>query len=113
MRSPKRLRTKPKRYFADPSIAVAVLWMNPRALLEDWQTFGFVFENLCVRDLLVCARALTDAGDVPMRYYHDDAGLECDAIVELMDGCWTGIEVKTRHDKVDRARRICFVCGRN
>lgn len=103
MRSPKRLQTKPRRYFADPSVAAAVLGMNPRALVEDWQTFGFVFENLCMRDLLVYARALPDAGDVPVRYYRDDAGLECDAIIETMDGRWAGIEIKTSHDKVDEA----------
>lgn len=104
-RSPKRLQTKPRRYFADPSIAAAVLGVNPRALLEDWQTFGFLFENLCVRDLLVYARALPDIGDEPVRYYHDDSGLECDAIIELTDGRWAGIEIKSSQSKVDDAAK--------
>lgn len=103
MRSPKRLQTKPHRYFADPSIPAAVLGMSPRALLADWQTFGFLFENLCMRDLLVYARALPDVGDEPVRYYHDDSGLECDAIIELADGRWAGIEIKTSQDKVPQA----------
>ena len=37
-RSPKRMLTKPRRYFADPSIAAALLGINPHALLNDWQT---------------------------------------------------------------------------
>lgn len=48
VRSPKRVRLRPKRYLADPSLAVAVLGMSPDSLLADWQTFGLVFENLCV-----------------------------------------------------------------
>ncbi|OZG60747.1 ATPase AAA [Bifidobacterium lemurum] len=102
-RSPKRLQTKARRYFADPSIAAAVLGMGPAALLGDWQTFGLMFENLCVRDLLVYARALPDIGVEPVRYYHDDSGLECDAIIELADGRWAGIEIKASQDKVDEA----------
>ncbi|WP_140463721.1 MULTISPECIES: ATP-binding protein [unclassified Bifidobacterium] len=102
-RDPKRLQTKARRYFADPSIAAAALGMNPDALIRDWQTFGFLFENLCIRDLLVYARALPDVGMEPVRYYHDDSGLECDAIIELADGRWAGIEIKTSEDKVPEA----------
>lgn len=102
-RDPKRLQTKARRYFADPSIAAAALGMNPDALIRDWQTFGFLFENLCIRDLLVYARALPDVGMEPVRYYHDDSGLECYAIIELADGRWAGIEIKTSEDKVPEA----------
>ncbi len=93
-RSPKRLSVKPKRYLADPSLAVALLGMNEEALLADWQTFGLVFENMCMRDLMVYAQALPDAPAVPVRYYRDDAGLEADAIVELADGRWAAFEFK-------------------
>lgn len=102
-RDPKRLQVKPHRYFADPSIAASVLGMNPAALIGDWQTFGFLFENLCIRDLLVYARALPDVGMEPVRYYHDDSGLECDAIIELADGRWAGVEIKVSADKVPEA----------
>lgn len=102
-RDPKRLQTKPRRYFADPSIAAAMLGLNPTALIGDWQTFGLLFENLCIRDLLVYARALDDIGMEPVRYYHDDSGLECDAIIELADGRWAGIEIKASEDKVPQA----------
>ena len=102
-RSPKRMRTKPKRYFADPSIAVALLGMSGQSLMQDWQTFGLVFENLCMRDLDVYARALPQAGRVPLRYYRDDSGLEADAILERADGSWAALEVKLSPEKVDSA----------
>ena len=100
-RSPKRMRVKPKRYFADPSMAVAQLGLSPDALLQDWQTFGLVFENLCMRDLNVYARALPDASSTPVLYYHDDSDLEVDAIIELADGRWGAFEIKLSQDKVD------------
>lgn len=102
-RSKKRLQVKPKRYLADPSLAIAALGMSPQALMEDWQTFGLVFENLCMRDLTVYARAHELARPVPVRYYRDDSGLEVDAIVELADGRWTAFEIKTSESKVDAA----------
>lgn len=101
-RSPKRFRTKPKRYFADPSIAAAMLGMNSDSLLNDWQTFGLLFENLVIRDLLVYAQALPQASDTPVRYYHDDSGLEADAIIELSNGRWAGFEVKVSENKADQ-----------
>lgn len=102
-RSRKRMATKPKRYLADPSLATAQLGMNPEALLHDWQTFGLLFESLCMRDLLVYARALENVGFEPVRYYRDDSGLEADAIVELSDGRWAAFEFKASEDKVQDA----------
>lgn len=99
-RSRKRLATKPKRYLADPSLAAAQLGMGPDALLRDWQTFGLVFESLCVRDLLVYSRALPTVGFEPVRYYRDDSGLEADAVIELADGRWAAFEIKVGEDKV-------------
>lgn len=100
-RSRKRLATKPKRHLADPSLAAALLGMGPDALLRDWQTFGLLFESLCMRDLMVYARALSDIGFEPVRYYRDDAGLEADAIVELADGRWAAFEFKVSEDRVE------------
>lgn len=102
-RSPRRVRVKPKRYFADPSIAVSVLGLSPQTLLADWQTFGLVFENLCMRDLDVYARALPQAGGQPVRYYRDDSGLEVDAVIERRDGSWGAFEIKLSQEKVDEA----------
>lgn len=104
-RSPKRMRVKPKRYFADPSLAVVVLGLGRELLLQDWQTFGLVFENLCMRDLDVYARALPECGSRPLRYYHDDSGLEADAIVELTDGRWGAFEAKLSMEKVDEGAK--------
>ena len=92
-----------KRYFADPSIAMSSLGMDPEALLHDWQTFGLAFENLCMRDLLVYARMLPKIGREPIRYYHDDSGLEVDAIIELTDGRWAALEIKSSQAKVSEA----------
>lgn len=102
-RSSKRVSVKPKRYLADPSLAVATLAMAPRALMQDWQTFGLVFENLCIRDLQIYAEALEPAADIPVRYYRDDTGLEVDAIIELADGRWAAFEIKTSEVKVPEA----------
>ncbi len=115
-RSPKRMRVKPKRYFADPSLPVALLGLSPEALLQDWQTFGLVFENLVMRDLDVYARALDFSSASPLRYYRDDSGLEADAIIERADGSWAAIEVKVGLDKVDEAAAALLrlkkkVCG--
>lgn len=100
-RSPKRLATKPKRYLADPSLAVALLGMGPKSLIADWQTFGLLFENLAIRDLQVYSRALDNIGSQPVRYYRDDTGLEADAIIELADGRWAALEIKVSEDKVE------------
>lgn len=115
-RAKKRFATKPKRYFTDPSLAVALLGMNVQSLIDDWQTFGLVFENLCVRDITVYARALEGASSTPVRYYRDDAGLEVDLIIELTDGRWAAIEVKVSEDKVADGERSLIrmrdkVCG--
>lgn len=104
-RSPKRLRTKPKRYLADPSLAAAQLGISPEALIDDWQTMGLLFENLCMRDLMVYAGAIDNGSTEPIMYYRDDTGLEVDAIIELKDGRWAAIETELSEDKVSDAVR--------
>lgn len=115
-RDKKRFSVKPKRYFADPSLPCALLGMSPQALLEDWQTFGLVFENLVIRDLSVYACALDLLDSTPVRHYRDDSGLEADAIIQLADGRWAAFEVKVSEDKVAKGveslRRLRKkVCG--
>ena len=99
------MRTKPKLYFADPAIAVIALGLSPSSLLQDWQTLGLAFENLCMRDLDVYARALGDALPHPVRYYRDDSNLEADAIVERADGRWGAFEIKLSEAKVEDGAR--------
>ncbi|MDO4850790.1 MAG: DUF4143 domain-containing protein [Actinomycetota bacterium] len=100
VRSRSRLRTKPKRYFTDPSMAASLLGMGPARLLEDAQTFGLLFESLCVHDLRVLASLLPGYHADSVRYYGDSDGLEVDVVLELKDGRWAAIEVKLGEAKV-------------
>ena len=45
LRSKTAIRTSDTRYFVDPAIAVAALETSPEGLLNDRETFGFVFET--------------------------------------------------------------------
>ncbi len=100
-----RVRTKPKRYLDDPSMAAALLSVGPSRLLQDGQLFGMLFEALCVHDLSVYASLLPGAGMRPLRYYADADGLEVDAIIELRDGRWAAFEVKLGESKVEQAAK--------
>ena len=99
MRSKAILRTSPKRHFVDPSIAAAVLNASPKGLLDDFRTFGLLFESLCIRDLRVYSQAM----EGKVYYYHDNADLEADAIIQLRDGRWGAIEVKMGGKEIDDA----------
>ena len=101
LRSPIRVNKRPKYHLTDPSIPAAVLKCSPAALIRDLETLGFLFECLCVRDILVYAEAIESS----VYYYRDQTGLEVDAIVETPDGEWAGIEVKLGHNKADEAAR--------
>jgi len=58
LRSKAYLRKSPKRHFTDPSIAVAAMQTNPDGLLRDFNTFGYLFESMCIRDLHIYAQKL-------------------------------------------------------
>ena len=103
IRSKSRVRTKPRRLFADPSLAASLLQVSPERLLEDGQLFGVLFEALCLHDLAVYAQALPGAPAEPLHYYRDSDGLEVDAVIELRDGRWAPIEVKLGESKVPEA----------
>ena len=79
LRSKTAIRTSATRYFVDPSIAVAALGLRPADLLNDPETFGLLFETLCIRDLRVYADSL----DGEVFHYRDGKGLECDAVVGM------------------------------
>ena len=103
IRSKTRLRTKPKRYFADPSLAASLLQVSPERLLQDGQLFGLLFESLCMHDLAVYASALPGATKEPLHYYRDSDGLEVDAVVEMRDGRWAAFAVKLGEGQVGTA----------
>lgn len=90
LRSKTAVRTSDTRYFTDPSIAVAALGIGPKDLMNDLNTFGLLFETLCVRDLRVYAQAL----DGEVYHYRDKDGLECDAVVHLRNGSYGLVEIK-------------------
>ena len=90
-----------KRQFVDPSIATAVLGATPRRLMNDFRSFGSLFESLCVRDLRVYAQPL----DGEVRHYRDQTGLEADAIISLKDGRWGAVEVKLGAGDIDAAAK--------
>jgi len=93
------IRSAMKRQFVDPSVATAVLGATPRRLLNDFRSFGSLFESLCVRDMRVYAQPL----DGEVRYYRDQTGLEVDMIVALKDGRWGAVEVKLGAGDIDSA----------
>ena len=96
LRSKTAIRTTDTRYFVDPSIATACLGIGPEDLINDLKTMGFLFENLCVRDLKVYAQTL----DGLVYHYRDRNNLECDAVVHLRNGSYGLIEVKLGGDKL-------------
>lgn len=90
LRSKTAIRTTPIRYFLDPSVATAALHVGPGALLEDLNTFGFLFENMAVRDLRIYAETL----EGKVYHYRDKSGLESDAVIVLPNGQYGLVEIK-------------------
>lgn len=102
LRSKTDIRTSKKRELVDPSLAVAVLRATDKDLLKDFNTFGLVFEALCIRDLKIYSQNI----DGEVYYYRDKSGLECDAVVHLHNGKWGAIEIKLGSDKaIDEAAK--------
>ena len=80
-------------------IAAAVLRATPDNLLSDFNTFGLLFESLCIPDLRVYSEAIYGE----LFHYRDKSGLETDAIVHLKDGRWGAIEVKMGAKEIETA----------
>lgn len=98
-RSKYALRTKPKKYFVDPSIATAILDVKPNDLINDLKMFGFIFESLCMRDLKV----YTQSYGGNLTFYRDEKDFEIDAILRTESGKWGAIEIKLGAGHVDEA----------
>ena len=92
-----RVTKTPTRHFTCPSVAAAALGAGPQSLLADTSSLGMLFESLCVRDLRVYAQV--SKGEV--FHYHDESGLEADAVVALRDGRYALFEVKLGAAYVD------------
>ena len=97
IRSKTAIRSSPKRGFCDPSIAVALLGISPEEMSVQLKTFGFIFEQMCIRDL----RAYTMGTGGRVAYYRDRYGLEADIVLHLENGKYALIECKLGSMEVD------------
>lgn len=99
IRSSVRVKQAEKRHFCDPALACVLLKANQDRLLNDLNTFGFLFEALCERDLRIYAESF--GGNV--FHYQDYQGKEIDAVVEMSNGEWCAFEIKLGANQIDAA----------
>lgn len=97
IRSKTAIRSAPKRCFTDPSIAVAAMNISAEALEVQLKTFGFIFEQMCVRDL----KAYTADFNSRISYYRDRYGLESDLVLHLEDERYALIECKLGSKEIE------------
>ncbi len=62
----------------------AILDMKPNDLINDLNTFGFMFESLCIRDLKIYMQSY----DGNISFYRDEKDFEVDAIIRTNNGMW-------------------------
>ena len=96
LKSKTAIRTSDTRYFVDSSIATVSLGLGPKDLINDLNTFGLMFETMCVRDLRVYSQGLF--GQV--YHYRDKTGLECDSVIHLRNGKYGLVEIKLGGEKL-------------
>jgi predicted AAA+ superfamily ATPase len=101
LRSKSSIRTTDKRELIDPSLAAVALGAKPNDLIKDMETFGFLFESLCSRDLSIYIESLGGH----LFHYKDSDDLEIDFILHLPDGKWGAIEVKTGLNEIEKATK--------
>lgn len=90
LRSGVRVTQAEKRHFCDVSLACALLKATPEKLMNDVNTFGFLFESLCEHDLRIYAESF--GGEI--YHYRDYRDREVDAVIEMPDGKWCAFEIK-------------------
>jgi len=101
IRSSASLRKSPKRHLCDPSLAVAILGLDEKALLKDMKYTGFLFESLATHELNVYAKA----NDANLFHYNDSYGLEIDAVVQKRNGDYAAFEIKLGVGFIDEAAK--------
>lgn len=126
IRSSVRVKQTEKRHFCDPALTCAILQATPDKLINDLETFGFLFEALCERDLKIYAESF----GAQVYHYQDYSNREVDAVIELKDGNWCAFEIKLGANQIDNAAKnllnlknkiseeggkapsvLCVICG--
>lgn len=126
IRSSIRVKQSEKKHFADPSISCAILNLTEEKLINDLETFGFLFEAMVERDLKIYA----DSFDAKCYHYQDYSNREIDSVIELEDGNWCAFEVKLGVNAIEDAAKnlinirdsinadkgkapsiLCVICG--
>ena len=109
-RSPDRVGKSAKRHFTDPSLACACLGLTKEKLLNDLNTFGFMFEALVERDLRVYMEYLNGK----LYHFRDNvSGLEIDSILEFDDGEYAAVEIKLGYNQVEEAKQNLLTFSNN
>ena len=100
VRSSVRVKKSEKRHFADPSIACSLLNIREEnKLINDLETFGFLFEAMVERDLKVYA----DSFNAKCYHYQDYQNKEIDSVIELKNGEWCAFEIKLGANQIEKA----------
>lgn len=100
VRSSVRIKQSEKRHFADPSIACFLLNIKEEnKLINDLNTFGFLFEAMVERDLKIYA----DSFNAKCYHYQDYQDKEIDSIIELENGDWCAFEIKLGANQIEKA----------
>ena len=100
MRSSVRVKQSEKRHFADPSMACSLLNIKEEnKLINDLETFGFLFEAMVERDLKIYA----DSFNAKCYHYQDYQDKEIDSIIELENGEWCAFEIKLGANQIEKA----------
>lgn len=110
LRSKAAIRTSDTRHFVDPSIATAALSIGPDDLMNDLESFGLLFESMCIRDLRVYAEKLNGT----VSHYRDSNGLEVDAVIYLRGGKYGLAEIKLfSQSNIDEEAKNLLTLSRN
>ena len=100
-RSSLRVKQMEKRHFSDPAMACALLNLTSTKLLQDLNTFGFLFESLVERDLDIYSQSFGGK----LFHYQDYKNNEMDAVIELEDGEWCAFEIKLGAKRIEEGAK--------
>ncbi len=123
VRSRENVGKTAKRHFTDPSIVCGLLNLNYDKMIQDLNTFGFLFESLVERDL----RIYLNYNNGELRHFRNNvSGLEIDSIVINEEGDYGAIEIKLGSNQIEEAKTnllkfyekvdkkpkfMCIICG--